>query len=445
MYKTAATVSKELLLLSRDRAGLLVLFAMPALLVIVMTLVQENVLQTMGESSTRILFVDRDRQEVGRSVKEKLMESGAMEIITAIEGKDVDETTALERVRRGDFQLGVIIPAGTTAAVKTRAREVVRGSLAMDQTPAAGGGRQCDITVYFDPTVFGGFRSAVLGSLELVILGIEMKEKMNVLSDLLPEHIAGNLRKAMGSLPPESFTGDIPGIRLDFSRDRLLRVAERPASQSYLEKKPTSVQQNVPAWALFGIFFIALPMAGALIKERHDETLARLLTLPVSFLSVMVGKIIAYVLVCLAQFGLILFIGKYILPLLGTPMLEMGSDPAAVMIITISAILAATGLGILLGTTARTYEQASMVGPISIVIAAALGGIMVPVYAMPKVMRNISVYSPLEWGHDAFLDVFVRGGDIRTVSGNVSALLSFFLVSVLISWICFFLRSRNGI
>jgi len=249
----------------------------------------------------------------------------------------------------------------------------------------------------------------------------------------------------MGPLLPESFVSDIPRMRPDFSRDRLLRIAERSASQFNFGKKPTSVQQNVPAWALFGIFFIAVPMAGALIKERHDETLARLLTLPVSFLSVMTGKIIAYVLVCLTQFGFILFIGKYILPLLGTPMLDMGSDPVAVIIITLCAILAATGFGILLGTIAKTDEQASMVGPISIVIAAALGGIMVPVYAMPKIMQEISIYSPLAWGHDAFLEVFVRGGNIRTVSGDIIALLSFFIATVLMSWICFFLRSRNGV
>jgi ABC-2 type transport system permease protein len=398
----------------------------------------------MGESHTRILFIDHDRQEVGRTIEKKLTESGAIEIVKKIDGMEVDEKKALERVLKGDFQLCIIIPEGITAAVKTRARQVVRDSLAMAETPAEKDTRQSDISVYFDPTVFGGFRSAVLSSLELVIVGLELNEKMNVLSELLPEHIGRTLRKEMGPLLPDSFASDIPGMRLDFGRDRLLRIAERPAAQYKFDKKPTSVQQNVPAWALFGIFFIAVPMAGALIKERHDETLARLLTFPVSFLSIMIGKIIAYALVCLAQFGLIVLIGKYVLPLLGTPVLDMGSDPVAVAVITLSAILAATGFGILLGTIAGNYEQASMAGPIAIVIAAALGGIMVPVYAMPKIMRDISVYSPLAWGHDAFLDVFMRGGDLKSVVWQVTALLAFFVVSVLASWIYFVMRNRNG-
>lgn len=444
MYKTAATVSKELLLLSRDRAGLLVLFVMPALLVLVMTLVQENVLKTMGESHTRILLVDHDRAEVGRTVASKLTESGAFSIVTSIDGRAVDEKEARERVQKGDFQLCIVIPQGITAAVRTHARQVVGGLLGTPDRSAPSAAPRQDISVYFDPTVFGGLRASVLGALELVILGIEVQEKMNALAAALPAHINGALRREMGPLLPEGFAADLPALRLQFGQNRLLGVAERPAAPSRFEKKPTSVQQNVPAWALFGIFFIALPMAGALIKERHDETLARLLTLPVSYLSVMIGKIIAYVLVCLAQFGLVLLIGAYILPLLGTPALDMGSDPAAVAAIALSAILAATGFGILLGTAAGTYEQASMVGPIAIVIAAALGGIMVPVYAMPKIMQHISAYSPLEWGHDAFLNVFVRGGDIRAVSGDIMALLAFFGATLLISGIVFVWRRRGG-
>ena len=62
MTRLPATIFKELLLLSRDRAGLLVLFLMPAVLVIVVSLVQENILKVTGETTIRVLFVDQDRQ-----------------------------------------------------------------------------------------------------------------------------------------------------------------------------------------------------------------------------------------------------------------------------------------------------------------------------------------------------------------------------------------------
>ena len=53
-----------------------------------------------------------------------------------------------------------------------------------------------------------------------------------------------------------------------------------------------------------------------------------------------------------------------------------------------AASLAATGYGLMVGTLAKTYEQASMFGAVSIVIAAALGGIMVPTYVMPHGCRK---------------------------------------------------------
>lgn len=444
MRKIIATIFKELLLLGRDRVGLLVLFVMPALLVLVMTLIQENVFKTMGESTTRVLFIDHDGEEVGRAIEKKLVESGGIEIVRTIDGKEVGEKEGLRRVLNGEFQLCVLIPAGTTATLKTRVRSSVEESFGLKKKPAETTGLSFEIGVYFDPTVFGGFRSAILSSLELTIAGIEMNEKMGILSQLLPRYIDQTIHNALGPMLPEGAAPDSLGKPLHFSQDRLLQVTERPASLLKDLKKPTPVQQNVPAWALFGIFFVAIPMAGGVIRERQDETLARLLTLPVSLPSLMMGKIIAYVLVCLSQFGLILFIGKFVLPLLGTPKLEMGSDPTALALIALSAILAATGFGILLGMTARTYEQASMAGPITIVIAAALGGIMVPVYAMPAIMRKISVYSPLQWGHNAFLEVFVRGGDIRAAGADILALLAFFVASILAAGLCFTLRGRQG-
>jgi len=444
MYKTGATIIKELLLVLRDRAGMLVLFLMPALLVLVITLVQENIMKTMGEKSTRILLVDKDKESVGQTVEKRLLESGRIEIVKKIDGKKVNEEEAIEAVTDGIFQLCIIIPKGITKSVKEKARQVVMKSLSMEDISTGKEMQRHDIAVYFDPTVLGGFRSAILNSLKMVTVGVEIDEKMKVLSELLPEHINMAIRKEMGSFVPDNLIKDIPGIKLDFNKDPLLKIQENQASADAFQKTPTSVQQNVPAWALFGIFFIVVPMAGGLIKERHDQTLLRLLTMPVSFITLITGKVIAYVFVCGIQFALILLIGKFLLPLLGSPMLEMGSDPIAVIIIAISAILAATGYGILLGTVARTYEQASMFGPISIVIAAAIGGIMVPVYAMPKIMQEISVLSPLAWGLEGFLDIFVRGGNITTVIHEVFLLLSFFIVTMLLSWIYYFRRTRDG-
>jgi ABC-2 type transport system permease protein len=84
-----------------------------------------------------------------------------------------------------------------------------------------------------------------------------------------------------------------------------------------------------------------------------------------------------------------------------------------------------------------------MVGPVAVVVAAALGGVMVPVYVMPKAMAAISAFSPLAWGLNGFIELFVRGGDFFSVLPNALGLLTFFAVTLGIACITFLRRSRG--
>jgi ABC-2 type transport system permease protein len=237
---------------------------------------------------------------------------------------------------------------------------------------------------------------------------------------------------------------DLPELRFEWSREPLLAVREQVSLAGGLPRLPTAVQQNVPAWALFGMFFIVVPLSGTLLRERQEGTLQRLRTIPVSPLLLLAGKVVAYALICLGQFGLMLLIGRYLLPLFGTPRLALGGHPEAVLLLVLCAALAATGFGILVGTLVGSYEQAAMVGPVAVVVAAALGGIMVPVYVMPKGMQAISAFSPLAWGLSGFLDIFVRDADLAGILPNALSLLAFFAATLTIAWIVYHRRSRNG-
>ena len=80
MYKLFAAVKKELLLLRRDVAGLLVLFVMPAILVVVVTLVQENVSKTIGDSALNVLLIDHDKKLVGQTIEKELFASRSINV-----------------------------------------------------------------------------------------------------------------------------------------------------------------------------------------------------------------------------------------------------------------------------------------------------------------------------------------------------------------------------
>ena len=281
----------------------------------------------------------------------------------------------------------------------------------------------------------------MVSSLEKVLLGLDVKERIELLFELLPGEMEGAAKQAAGPMWSEEFKKRIPKVQIDWDDTPLMAVKEKVARYGQEAIIPNTVQQNIPAWTLFGMFFIVVPLGGSIIRERQDGMLARLLTMPTSYLTIISGKISAYLLICLVQFVLIMALGRLLLPLLGAPVLDFGSSPAALILIVVSAALAASGYGILLGTIARTYEQASMFGAVSVVIAAALGGIMVPVFVMPRIMQTISEFSPLAWGLNAFLSVFVRNGDVPSILPQATRLLIFFVSTTALAW---FFMARRG-
>jgi ABC-2 type transport system permease protein len=443
MLRLLTTLQKELLLLRRDWVGLLVLFVMPAVLVIVITLVQNNAMKALGQSATEIVLVNDDAEAVGRRIETALEAADGIKLIKTIRGRPADRSAALAAVARGDFQVGLIIPAGLTPAVRAEAHRWALAAVSARSRTTDGRLEEARLELCFDPTVLGAVRSAVKSQVQLLLLKIEMEEKMAALSRLMPIAPQSASREDPGTVGPVSDAD--AGARPQRAPRPLLAVDEKAASPEKNTPIPNAVQQNVPAWTLFGIFFIVLPMAGSFIKERRCGVQRRMLSMPVNYLTVAVGKVGAYMLVCCVQIVLILAIGRWLLPLMGTPAFQVGPWPAANLAVALSAIAAATGYGILLGTAIETYEQASMFGPISVVIAAALGGIMVPVYAMPPLMRQLSLISPLGWAQQAFLDLFVRGGDFGGgVSGNIFKLLAFAVACIAAACLLFIRKRRQG-
>lgn len=436
MLTILATIFKELLELRRDRAGLLVLLVMPMALVLIVSLVQDSVMQATGEAAIKVLFVDDDKSSLSEGIGKQLQSGGGLELVTRIKGEPVGSETAKKAVMTGEYQFALIIPPGTGAAFRERISARAASAIAVKgEAPAQEAGadaiRQSGVTVFFDPAVQGTFRTAVVNALRSVILGIEFKEQAAVLAETFP----AEMKKAMGGSMMNPFmAAPLPEVGFKIDTSPVLKLDEEVAYDSRLLKRPTAAQQNVPAWALFGMFFIVVPLSGSLIRERQTGTLKRLMTMPVSPLSLLAGKLLAYVLVCLLQFALMLAAGCYILPLLGTSGLVLGEQLWAIIPIAVTAALAASGYGLMIGTVSKSYEQASTFGAVSVVIAAAIGGIMIPVYVMPRSMQDISVISPLSWGLTAFQDVLVRGGSWITASREMTLLLLFFVVTIAVSW-----------
>jgi ABC-2 type transport system permease protein len=206
--------------------------------------------------------------------------------------------------------------------------------------------------------------------------------------------------------------------------------------------RPSSVQQNVPAWLIFGMFFIVLPMASLFIVERRDGTLARLVAQRVPFTLVLAGKIGPFFLINLAQAGLMLLVGRYGVPWLGGEALTLPARWDLLVVVAACTSVAALGWALLIAVGARTLEQATVIGGVGNILAAALGGIMVPRIVMPQAMQRWAELSPMAWALDAFHAVMLRdggAGDLLASCGKLLALGAALLAAA------FWLHSRRGV
>jgi ABC-2 type transport system permease protein len=191
--------------------------------------------------------------------------------------------------------------------------------------------------------------------------------------------------------------------------------------------RPNAVQHNVPAWTLFGVFFIAQQLAGSILEEKKLGTFRRLLASPASRAGVLLGKLSPYLVVNLAQVAVMFGVGVIVLPLLGAPRIALG-DPLALIAISLAASLSATGLGLLIAALARSTEQVGSLGALLVVTMAALGGVMVPRSVMPDSMKALGLLTPHAWALGAYQQVLVNGRGLVDVAAPIAVLLVFALV-----------------
>ncbi|MBS0349811.1 MAG: ABC transporter permease [Proteobacteria bacterium] len=396
--KLIANFNKEWRLLWRDKVGLIFLFLLPMCLVIFITL-------TMPDQSRpkklELLLINQDLNgQVSKGIVQglkKISDFTVKEMANPTE-KTLDQ--AKKSVAEGDYQAAIIIPEGLTQSTVAQIQQATQGQ--SNNHTASG------LQIYSDPALPPSVPSQIKSALYIITQGIELQLWRQAAS-------------RMNSPSSNATEAGQPLIAID---------THYASSEKTEAAPPNDVQQNVPAWALFGMFFIITPLSGTIVKERRLGVVDRLSIAPVSLHTVIWGKIFAYTCVNILQLALMLLVGMFIMPLFGFPKLEVISHIDAIIVVGLVASLAATGFGMLIGSLVKTSEQASVIGPFIIVILAAIGGIFVPEYMLPSGLKNVTQFSPMYWALQSFIQIFVRDSGIIDLWHNIAKLLGFSLVTI---------------
>lgn len=434
MKKIAATIIKEWILTRRDVAGFMLLFLMPAALIVVMAMVQDAPFKDYQELHFDLLVADADNGSIAQSIKEGLRESGTFRITDSIDGQPVTEAQLKQLLQEGVYKVGIVIPKGATAEMVNAANLVANSiseKIGIGSMPSREARDSMSVRMYFDPVSKPTFRMSVNFALDKLITFSSSK--------ILVERLS-----KMGIAQPDT-TDSNTVVKQDPTKDfekifKGLGISEhRLSDKEEFSKYMNSVQHNVPAWAIFGMFFIVIPICGHLIREREEGSALRVELIPGARRMVALGKIFFYTIVCVVQFALMFCVGIWLLPLLGLPSLYLGLNAWVLIPVAVAIAVAATSYGYFIGVVFKTTNQAMPFGAISIVILSALGGIWVPVDVFSPALQKFAMLSPLYWGLDAVNSITLRNGDFSDVVPNILVLGTFSAVL----WVASTQRNRK--
>ena len=391
-----AITLKELKVLWLDREALALLFAMPMFFILVMSFALEGVFEAGSKGHPiEILVVHQDGGRLAEQVIADLKRMEGLILIETHEGIPLTSDKAEQLIGRGVYPLALLFPEGYTEQILKNANDPQKG--------------KAIVYLISDPAMnlqlLATVKGAVQGAIERRVLLARIPQRL--------KEMFGTLGGTEGQL--DNMLED-PNIS-ERGRSGVDFIHTFPKGFN-AGRRPTATEQNVPAYTIFGVFFIVLTLASSFLQEKKDGTFQRILAAPLSKTALLIGKLLPYYLVNLIQIAMMFCIGVVVFGM------KLGHLPALV-IVSLALAAAANGLGLLVAALGKTEPQVNGLSVLLAITLSALGGMMVPTFIMPDLMKTLSLFTPHAWALVGYHDIIIRGLGMKDVLTEVAILLGF--------------------
>jgi ABC-2 type transport system permease protein len=410
MYKLWSTIKKDIRILLRDKVGILLMFIMPIILVVVVTSIQNSTFQLVNKNKLSILISNRDAGQSSAQLMAALDKIGMFKVSQTSKA-DRDKPIG-EVMQTTDAMLGIIIPPNFSTQIKAKAKNAsgkAMNSFGLEGDTLTKAVATDPLTLYYNPILQESLQLSVKGALQSAMQMVESRETLRTLFFSINEK-------------------ELPKKLEDEMLNNRTNINEVPVTKDGLRRTPNATQHNVPAWTIFAMFFVIMSLGGSVVREKVSGSYIRLKTLPTNYMVGLLSKQITYIGVTMLQALVIFSIGIWVFPFINLPALNLPSDLTALVITTVVCGWCAVSYSICVGVFAETQEQANGFGAVSIVILAAVGGLMVPSFAMQGLFKSAASLSPMHWCLEAYYSLFLQGGTLKDVLNNIALLLLITLV-----------------
>jgi ABC-2 type transport system permease protein len=403
-----AITLKELKVVWLDREALLLLFAMPMFFILVMSFALQGVFEAgTKERPVEVLVVNQNGGPLAEHAIADLKRIEGLVLIETAGRASLSLEKAEAWIRQGDYSLALAFGAGFSERIL--------------QDPGSSEGEKAAVYLISDPAtnlqLLASVKSVIRSTIERRVVSATLPQRMRkAVENSVSEFPSGfslsnqNMEKQFEKILEDTTQGSPDDSRVVF-------VSVSPKGFS-AGRRPTATEQNVPAYTIFGVFFIVLTLASSFLREKQDGTFQRILAVPLSKTALLIGKLLPYYVVNLIQLGLMFAVGVILFDM------KPGYLPALILV-SMALAAAANGLGLLVAALGKTEAQVNSLSVLFAITLAALGGMMVPAFIMPGFMKTLSLFTPHAWALAGYHDVIIRGLGLKEVLPETAVLLGF--------------------
>jgi len=385
---------KDLSQIFRDKKSLLFLVAMP----IVFTVFMGFAYQTGSDENVdhRIPLAVVNPEPDG--VLNKAL-FARLETSDSVRAVGMNETEAMDALRKGDMAGVLLIPVGFSEKAST--------------------GETAQLTLISDPV-------SAQGQSLYQILRTPVTQLMSALEI---SQASVDLVSAKDATAEQSAAFELAWSKWNTSSQiPLVKIEQAIAAPSSDWTGGNPYNQSSPGILVMFAIFGLVTSAQILVQERKSRTLQRLITTAMQPWQIVAGHMLAMFAITFLQTAMLVIFGQLVLKV------DYLREPLGILLLAVTLGLWVASLGLLIGVVAKEEQQVILFSMVAMFLFSALGGAWFPLETSGGAFAAIGKILPSAWAMNGFQNILIRGlglGSVWTAVGVLSAYaLLFFVLAV---------------
>jgi ABC-2 type transport system permease protein len=374
MKHVIAITLKDIRETMRDRMTFMFLLAMPVVFTLMFGFAFGG---TPADTRPVVGWLDQDNSRLSAAEKDLLLAAGAVRLDETA-GRSPAELEKL--VADGKLAAALVVPAGYEESARV--------------------GQLLKLTVFSDP-------SSAAGAVAQAAIQAAARRAASAAV------IAQGAQQATGA----GFDGALQEALAGWQQPPVSLEVANPAAPA--PANPMTPSQTAPGLMVQFAMAGLITSAQVLVYERKSRCLPRQLTTAVARWQILLGHYLAIFAVIFTQLVLLVAFGQLVFGL------DYLGQPAATLVMVLATALFMAALGLLIGTLAKSDEQAILFSMIPMFVFSALGGAWVPLENTGQVFQVVGHFTPVAWAMDGFKGIVARGLGLPAVWLPAAALLGY--------------------